>query len=314
MSAYARSRFAPRALLTAAALALFGAGAQAQVLPWEVTVAQIETGRLRNLSERLSKQNLLFQLHLGDTRKSDLVETTAKIDRIVESLEEGSPAYGVPEPWTPALREQVARVDAAWGPLRTIAVASPYDYLRVTRQFMPAENRIGDPLLLRYFDNLNLQFVEESEKLLELYYEECLKTGLEVCAVARTSGLNPMLIERATKQAVFVVAGIDGDRNRKALKQTVDAYEQQRAANTESEFFAAALAPERGAAARGAAELLESLRADWDSMRGELTTLAAGDEKNFDLQRLLQIESRLVGKVERFTAALVRYANVTYGS
>jgi len=311
---FARSPDAPRTLLAVMALALLPATSPAQVLPWEVTVAEVDTGRLRNLSERLSKQNLLYQLHLGDTRKSDLVETTAKIDRILESLEQGSPSYGIPAPWTPELREQVLRVDAAWGPLRTIAVASPYDYLRVTRQFMPAENRLGDPLLIRYFDNLNLDFIAESEKLLDLYDAECRKTGLEVCATAKASGYNAMLIERATKQAVFVVAGIEAKRNREGLKATVAAYEKQRAANSASPFFAAALAPDRGASARGATELLESLRKDWDEMRAEFKTLEAGDEKNFDLHRLLLVQSRLVGKVERFTAALVRYANVTYGS
>ena len=51
---------------------LFPSTGLAQILPWEIVVAQIETGRLRNFAERLAKQNLLFQLHLGETRKSDL--------------------------------------------------------------------------------------------------------------------------------------------------------------------------------------------------------------------------------------------------
>ena len=57
-----------------------------------------------------------------------------------------------------------------------------------------------------------------------------------------------------------------------------------------------------------------SLRQDWDGMQDEFTMLAAGDEANFDLRRLLETQSRLVAKVERLTAALIRYASLTYGS
>jgi hypothetical protein len=42
--------------------------------------------------------------------------------------------------------------------------------------------------------------------------------------------------------------------------------------------------------------------------------LAAGDEENFDLRDLLRIHARLVAKVERLTAALVRYASFAYGT
>ena len=79
-------------------------------------------------------------------------------------------------------------------------------------------------------------------------------------------------------------------------------------------FFAGALDPERSVSARAAGELLVSLRDDWDSMQREFEILGTGDEQNFDLQRMLQTQARLVAKVERLTAALVRYASLTYGT
>jgi hypothetical protein len=306
-------------ILAASAAVLFAASlvpstAPAQILPWEIVVAQIETGRLRNFAERLSKQNLLYQLHLGGTRKADLVETANQIDRIIESLEQGSPSYSIPAPWTGAIREQVNRVDEAWGPLRAIATASPYNYFKVKRQFTPAEKRLKDPLLLRYFDHTTQNLIDESEKLLALYFAECQKNGLEVCAIANSTGINAMLIERATKQAVYIVAGIDLSQNRKGLEATLDEYRKRRQANEKSQFFAAALNPERSISAAAAAELLVNLRGDWDALRKEFVMLAAGDEKNFDLRPLLVSEERLVDKVERLTAALIRYASLTYGS
>lgn len=319
MVASAPARFRSRAVVWIAPLVFFAGPAPAQdslspILPWEVNVAEIEAGRLRGLVQRLNKQNLLYQLRLGEVRKDDIVETTRRIDRVIGSLEQGSPSYSIPAPWTPALRERVAAVDLHWGPLRRIAVASPYDTFRLSQQFVPRESRRGDPLLLRYFDDLCITLVAESEKLLDAYHAECVKTEFGVCETARTSGYAAMLIERAAKEAVSIVAGIQSEENRKRLDETIEAYAVLRKANQESPFFADALNPERGPSARAAGELLASLRRDWDDMQVQLTILEAGDVENFDLRKLLTIQSRLVAKVERMTAALVRYASLTYGS
>lgn len=314
MAASARARTRSWAVPTAAAIVLVAGSAPAQILPWEVTVAEIEAGRLRGLAERLSKQNLLYQLHLGEVRKDDIVQTVERIDRILESLERGSPTYSIPAPWTAAIRAQARRVDDLWGPIRRIAVASPYDYLRVSREFIEPEARRGDPLLVRYFDSLSVDFIAASEELIAVYDAECQKTGLEVCATAKTSGYAEMIIERAAKEAVYIVAGIDVEQNRVRLRETIAAYRELRRANDENPFFAAALNLERGVSAAAARELLVSLRKDWDEMQAEFTVLAAGDEKNFDLRRLLETQSALVAKVERMAAALLRYASLTYGS
>ncbi len=220
----------------------------------------------------------------------------------------------MPAPWTKAIREQVNRVDEAWGPLRSAATASPYDYFNVKRQFAVSEKRAADPLLLRYFDDTTQNLIAESEKLIDLYFAECLNSGLEVCPIAKASGINAMLIERATKQAVYVVAGIDVSRNREGLTATLDAYRQRRQANDKNPFFAAALNPERSVSAAAGAKLLVNLRGDWDLLRKEFSILATGDEANFDLRRLLENQANLVDKVERLTAALIRYASLTFGA
>jgi hypothetical protein len=313
MAVSAWARALPKAVLVAAVLWLHGASAQTHLLPWEVTVAEIETGRLRYLSERLSKQYILYQLRLG-VSKPDLNETAAQIDETLANLERGNPSRSIPAPWTPDLRERVASVDRSWAPLRRIATASPYDHLRVAREFMKPEVRRGDPLLIRYFDELSALMITEVELLIATYHARCLETGLEICPTAQTSGYAAMIIERAIKQAVFVVAGIDAAANRERMTESLVAYQAVRDANDTSEFFAAALDPQRGASAAAAGQLLASLRSDWDAMQQQFAILAAGDEENFDLEQLLLIQTRMVEKIERLTAALIRYANVTYGS
>ena len=111
-----------------------------------------------------------------------------------------------------------------------------------------------------------------------------------------------------------MIAGIDARQNRALLEETIEAYQVLRRTNNESPFFANALNPERGVSARAGGELLMSLREDWDEMQAQFVMLAAGDEKNCVFKRLLAIQNRLVAKVQRLTAALVRYASLTYGS
>jgi hypothetical protein len=290
--------------------------AAAQVVGYEISVAQIEAGRVRHLAQRLAKQNVLYQLHLGGVKKSDLVDTSTRIDRVIETLQLGSPGYAVPAPWNQALRVQIQKLDETWGPLRSIATASPYDYLRVSRQFAGPENTAKDPLVIRYFDSLAQDVVDESEKLMSLYDAECRKSGAgaELCVTAASSGYNAMLSEMAIKQAVYIVAGIDVKEQREGLRETMAAYDAARKANEQSPFFAAALSPERGEAGAFARRLLGDVRSDWSEMENEFAILSAGDEKNFDLEGLLRLHSRMVGRIERFTAAMVRYANIAYGS
>ncbi len=285
-----------------------------EVIGYEISVAQIEAGRLRHLAQRLAKQNLLYQLHLGNVRKSDLVETASRIDRVIETLELGSPGYAVPAPWTPALREKLNSVDEAWGPLRSIAVANPYDYLRTTRQFANQEGSMKDPLVIRYFDNLALDVVKASEALMDEYDAECRKSGASpvLCVTASISGYSAMLSEVATKEAVYIVAGIDVAEHKKALQEAIEGYERGRKAVNESPFFEAALSQERGQAGAFAEGLLENLRKDWDEMRKHFAILNAGDAQNFDLDALLRQHAQFVGRIERFTAAMVRYANIAY--
>ena len=314
MAASAPTFLRSGAVLLIVSLAVAAGPAPAQLLPWEVTIAEIEAGSLRHLSQRLDRQYLLYQLRLGDVLKTELNETVTQIDRVLEMLDRGSPSQSIPAAWTPALTRQVERVQGAWSPLRTLVKVGPYEQIRLLQETVPVKERQSDPLGLRYFDDLTRVLVVEVEKLLDTYHQECTATGLEICMTARTSGYAAMLIERATKEAIYVFAEIDRDENRKRLRRSIEAYREVRRANDESPFFAAALDPARGVSAKAAAELLVSLREDWDALQVDLESLLAGDKKSFDLRRLLGVQVTLVEKVERLTAALVRFASLTYGT
>ncbi|NNL64891.1 MAG: hypothetical protein HKP30_01485, partial [Myxococcales bacterium] len=118
------------------------AGEPRPLQPWEYAGLQTELNRVRMLAQRLGKQNALYQLNLGDQRKSDLVITARVIDMALVSLRDGEPTRAIPVPPTPALRKAIEKLDADWGPLRQLAVASPFDYKR------DVTSTGGDPLLL----------------------------------------------------------------------------------------------------------------------------------------------------------------------
>lgn len=285
-----------------------------EVLPYEMAIAEREAGRLRGLAQRLSKQNLLYQLHLGETSKDGMMETAREIDRTLQVLRSGNTAYSIPAPWTPKIESQLDQVDAVWSSLRPIATASAFDYLRRSRRYMSPEARRGDPLSIRYFDSLSDQFAEEAEKLLGLYFEDCKKTGFEQCLIATQSGVPAGLTHRMIKEAVLLAAGFDSSTGRKRLDESRGAFDEQWDRTLKSSLVAYATDPSRGPQGEFVTRLLENIQGDWQTLRKSLDIAVTGDEQLIDVDGLLRIESRLIQRLERLNATLTRYAIVRYAT
>ena len=276
-------------------------------------IAGREAGLLRGLAQRLSKQNLLYQLHLADVRKEDMLETSAEIERIISLLQRGSLNYAVPAPWTPELRAQLDVTESAWSTLYPIATASPFDYLRRARQFMPAENKLGDPLSIRYFDSLCNDLGDHAATLLGAYERECDKTDFPNCRAARSSGLWAMLAQRIVKEAVLVFAGIDVSKSQKLLGEDRATLEKLLMGAREIPLIHDAMAPERGDRGAFVASLLDNIESDWRAFGRELELLLANDERGLDLANLLRIERSLVGQMQRLNTTITRYAIARFG-
>jgi hypothetical protein len=299
------------ALLLALALLLPGP-VRAAERPYEIGGAQQELGRIRELSERLSKQNLLYQLHLADQRKQDLHDTAAELDRALELLREGSVTYSVVAPPNPSIRKQIDRVDAAWGPLRRLALASPYDYLRRATEFVPRQQRLGDPLMVRSFDRLSQALIAEADRLMALYHDECLETGYELCDQAATHGRPIMLTERVVKELVLVYSNFDVETDTKRLRETLQAIGAHHAAVAELPILREVTEPSRGDAAAFLSGLWGSINEDWGRLRPEIELALSGRAEQVDLKRVLKIQARLIETWERFTVVIVRYINAKY--
>jgi hypothetical protein len=307
-----RIRVVP-ALAAVLLLPLLSLPSSAQVQPFEMGIAGREAGLLRGLAQRLSKQNLLYQLHLAGVRKDDMLETSGEIERIIALLQRGNANYAVPAPWTSGVREQLDATEAAWSVLQPIATASPFEYLRRTRQFMPAENRLGDPLSIRYFDNLSNDLTDQATRLLAAYENECEKTDFPNCSAARSSGLWAMLTQRMVKEAVLVFAGIDPSKHQQRLDEDRATLEKLLLDARKIPLIQDAMSPERGERGAFVAGLLDDIESDWRAFARELKLVLADDERGIDLANLIRIEGKLVGRMQRLNTTVTRYAIGRFG-
>lgn len=280
--------------------------------PYEIGGAQEELGRVRERVERLSKQNLFYQLHLADVTKEDLYDTTGEIDRSLDLLREGSVVYTIAAPPTDAIRVQIAKIDQSWGPVRRLALASPYDYLRRANEFVPPENRRGDPLFLRAFDDMTQKVIAEVDRLAALYQEECRKTDYELCELTPTHGVPMMLSERLVKDLVFVYAVPGGERDVKRLRATRDAIDAYYKQAGQEMILREATDPSRGDAAAFVSGLWGSIEDDWGRIRPEIDLAIEGRADEVNLKRVLEIQPRLVQSWERLDAVMVRFVEAKY--
>jgi len=300
-------------LLPAFAL-LFPLLAHATERPYEIGGAQQELGHMRALAERLAKQNLLYQLHLADQRKQDLHDTVAEIDRILDLIRTGSATYSITAPPNDEIREQIERVDKAWGPVRRLAVSSPYDYLRNANEFMPRRSRLGDPFFIHSFDTMTQAFIVEIERLMALYKVECEKTGYDMCEPASNHGMPMMLTERVMKELVFVYTDPDNESYVKRLRATRDAIEASNKMFRELPIVAEARDPSRGDAGAFVSGLWGSIQEDWGRLRLAVDLAISGRSDEIDLKRALETQDRIVETWERLIVVIVRFINAKYAT
>jgi len=297
------------ALAVSLALSVSPMNARAEdPIPFEIGLSAREAGHVRALFERLSKENILYQFHLGDITKQRMQETASQIDRVLETLETGSPAYSIAPPVTQEIRDQVHVLDGHWGRLRRLALASPYDYLRYSSDLMPKRSRQGDPFSIRVFDDMAADAIREADALQSLIVAECKKTGYEFCDAASQSGFFNMHIQRIAKELVFVYAGIDVDENVAELRANRDRLDASLKALGSSPILTGAIAPSRGRSASFVGALWDSIQEGWARLRLEADVVIEGRVDGLDVRRMLKVQRELVDELDRLRAALSRYA------
>lgn len=292
------------ALAVVGALLLGAAKPPSQLQNWEVGAAQVQLTRVMMLAERVSKQNLLYQLQLAEVRKSDMVETAGEIDVALRVLYEGNALLGVPLPPTESIRAQIDQVDERWGQIRPMAIASPYDYAR--RSGTKRGDRAADPLLVRHFDGLVEQMIEQTSKTQDLYNEICVRNKLPDCGPMRAGPATTMLAERMLKQSVFVYAKIDPETHRAGLIETRAALAKA-VEHKDEPVVVQARSPERGTAGKVVGGMRRDIDRHWATLSSQVDSLLEGQADEFDLMRALDTQAQLVSEYQRYTVAIIRF-------
>jgi hypothetical protein len=297
-----------------AAFAQLGATRSAEQLePFEIGAAMIQLGRVRTLAQRISKQNLLAQLKLTDVGRSAMVDTAREMDETLDILREGGIMMAVPKPPTRALREQIDEVDGAWGSIRAMALASPYDYARRSG----VQRRADDPLLVRYFDDLATDLDRRAVAAVGLYKEVCIQNGVpsivgttaeEICTLMARATETSMLSERLAKQTSFVVGGVDQEEHLKGLQQTRERLDKTLLNALESSLIQAAMSPERGTEGNVVAGIGQSIQESWERLRVDVDRVLDGRQRELDLDQTLSTQEAFLWSVQRLSVAVERFA------
>lgn len=273
---------------------------------WEHGGAQIQLSRVRTLTQRLSKQNLLYQLHLADVQKSDMVRTAGEVDAALISLRDGSPSLGVPYPPTRKARDAVDAVDEAWGPLRRLAVASAFDYVR--RAGSASYGAGVDPLLIRHFDELAQDVDERASAAKQRYVEACETTTVPDCrAVAQATGSGP-LSERMVKQAVLVFAGFEAEANTARLRESRARMGRTLELASTMEPVQSAMSPERGKVGIVVGGLWVDIMGNWDRLSRNVDLVLAGESERLDVGETVAAQQIFLDDLQRFSLAVQVFA------
>jgi hypothetical protein len=295
-------------LMAAPALAAGAARNPSIVLlqPWEHGGAQIQLSQVRTLTQRLSKQNLLYQLDLADLHKSDLVRTADELDTALNSLRDGSPSFAVPVPPKEDVREAIEALDEAWGPLRRLAVASPFDYARRERVGSGATG--ADPLLIRHFAALAQVVDETAADAYQRFVLECERAGAHDCGSgARATGAGP-LSERMVKEAVLAFAGFEIEANTTRLRASRERLATVLALAVTLEPVKAAMSPERGKIGDAVGGLWSDIEGHWARLSGEIDLVLAGRREEFSVAETVAVQRLLLHDIQRFSVAVQRFS------
>jgi len=297
----------------ALALALGAIPASGALLNYEYGGAQGQLGLIRVLAERMSKQNLLYQLDLTERQRLDIAGTVQTVEEAIASLRNGDPLAGIPRPPTDEIRNRIAELEAAFAPLRDSALASPLGYLRRSRQFLPLQNRRDDPLLILYFDRVASNVIDAADAVANLYDAQCRADEYTHCDLVLRQGRAEMLTERMVKQAILVFTGIDPKTTPKHLVEARDGYEAMGLSDSAQELVQRVTAAERGNEGSYTGRLLREINQSWGELRRRVDLVIEGDAAEEDVLEAVRLQELMVSDLQLFTATVTRFARIDEG-
>jgi hypothetical protein len=281
-----------------------GGTPEAELFPFEYFGALRQLARLRALAQRLNKDHLLYRLRIDEGhRLAPVIDVATQIDRALHQLRNGDVLSVVPLPPTPEIEEQLAELEREWIPIRRLAQASPFDYLRGDL-FRGRPTWKSDPLSLRYFDRQVEGFGQSVERTSRMYLAECRRGGYAfACERRLILGRASMLSEMMVREAVLEFAEIESDGS---LEQSREAFEQLLAAPTGWPDLDLAIENARGPESQRARAVLDEIRRTWIALRREFDLAMQGSAEPANLRRAIELQRLLAPELDRLDIAAGR--------
>lgn len=170
------------------------------------------SGRQRMLTQKMSKEMLLVANGIeAEANRASLVQTADLFDRTLKGLRDGDASVGLPPTGSAVIRRQLDKVEALWGPFRTL-VATVVD---------------GGEVDVAKVAELNLPLLKDMNTAVRLYEKDAFKaTGRSAGVVINLAGKQRMLTQKMSKEALLVALQHDTDNNRSNVRATASLFDR----------------------------------------------------------------------------------------
>ncbi|MDJ0655265.1 MAG: type IV pili methyl-accepting chemotaxis transducer N-terminal domain-containing protein [Xanthomonadales bacterium] len=276
--------FQPFWLALAGILALLSAPVLAQSGGDKVGFTTLSyAGRLPALAARADKEFLIYQFRINyQASKEPLLATVQEFDQVMTLLRRGSPISGVAKPPNKEVRDALSEVEGVWKDLKRVYTFNSVQ-VRRAKDLLPPPERLRDPFLVHFVDDMSAQLIESLDGLFKLYQAacpaECVAAGTELIRQQYT------LSETMTKDVLFIVLGLQEGDHEESLTLARNGFERT------------LMQMGRDAGADLAASV-EATTGTWRQFRTNVDMALGGDVDAVDVSFLLRIQERMIENID----------------
>ncbi len=172
------------------------------------------SGRQRMLTQKMSKEALLLALGVEPAQtRLKMLKTALLFDRTLKGLMHGDKELGLPPTKQKDILEQLRKVQALW------------------KEFLPLIIQLGKAKkiergLIEQIAQKNLPLLAEMNRAVKMYERASGADTAELAVVINLSGRQRMLTQRMAKEYLLAVYGIEPERNRARMKETMELFDR----------------------------------------------------------------------------------------
>ncbi len=172
------------------------------------------SGRQRMLTQKMSKEALLFALKVDPARsRLKMLQTALLFDRTLKGLMHGDPKQNLAATKDPAILKQLEKVEKLW------------------KELLPVIIRLGkakeaDRASIETIARLNLPLLREMNRAVKMYEKASGADTAELAVVINLSGRQRMLTQKMAKEYLLAAYGLAPEKNRAEMRRTMALFDR----------------------------------------------------------------------------------------